>query len=342
MTDSKNGSAPAPNAQLSLRPHYSQDWPNYNRAQCEEKARFIELLADLCGTVPEPEYTFGRPRLPLADMVFACAYKVYSGFSSRRFTCDLQDAHDKGLLANVPHFNSVSNYMSNPDLTPTLDNLITLSSLPLKGVETDFAVDSSGFSTSTYISWFSNKWGRIKDHREWVKVSLMCGVSTNIVTSVEMSGWEAHDTNYFIPLIERTAEHFVINEVSADKAYLSKKNLEAVEALGGTPYIPFKSNSVPVWKPDSAWARMYYRFMVDRSGFMANYHKRSNVESTFGAIKAKFDHRLRSRSPVGQINEAYFKVLCHNICTVIKESHVLGIDPTFCAEMPSAQKVIGD
>ena len=152
MTDSKNGSAPAPPAQLSLRPHYSQDWPNYNRAQCEEKDRFVELLADLCGTVPEPDYTFGRPRLPLADMVFACAYKVYSGFSSRRFTCDLKDAHDKGLLANVPHFNSVSNYMSNPDLTPTLDNLITLSSLPLNTHSKVAIIGTSELAELTYLA----------------------------------------------------------------------------------------------------------------------------------------------------------------------------------------------
>ncbi len=32
---------------------YSQDWPAYNRAQCEEKDRFLPMLADLCSTIPE-------------------------------------------------------------------------------------------------------------------------------------------------------------------------------------------------------------------------------------------------------------------------------------------------
>jgi hypothetical protein len=92
----------------------------------------------------------GRPRLPLADMLFAAAYKVYVGFSARRFTCDLKDAHTRGLIGNTAHFNSVNRYMANPEITEALKSLVTLSSLPLKAVESDFAVDSSGFSTSRF------------------------------------------------------------------------------------------------------------------------------------------------------------------------------------------------
>jgi hypothetical protein len=73
-------------------------WTNYNAAQSEEKHRFVELLADLCKTIPQPEQIMGRPRLPLADMLFAAAYKVYVGFSARRFTSDLKDAQMRGLI----------------------------------------------------------------------------------------------------------------------------------------------------------------------------------------------------------------------------------------------------
>src|SRR5829696_5155120 len=214
----------------------SPNWTAYNAAQSEEKRRFVELLADLCNTVPQPpQEGRGRPRLPLSDMVFASVYKVYVGFSSRRFTSDLRDAYTAGLIDSKPHFNSVSNYLSSPELTDTLKYLIALSSLPLKAVESDFAVDSSGFSTSRFVRWYSKKHGKVKDNREWVKIHLMCGVNTKTVTSVEVSGWTAHDTNYFVPLVERTAGNFQLNDVLADKAYLSRKNFKAVEELGGTP-----------------------------------------------------------------------------------------------------------
>jgi hypothetical protein len=177
----------------TVRVTYVQNWKAYNAAKTEEKARFVELLAELCRSIPQPEQKTGRPRLPLSDMVFASAYKVYGGFSSRRFACDLKDAQADGLISKAPHFNSVSNYLSDPALTGILKELVTVSSLPLKAIETDFAVDSSGFSTSTFARWFDQKYGVEKDKREWFKAHLIVGVKTNIVTGVDISGHAVHD-----------------------------------------------------------------------------------------------------------------------------------------------------
>lgn len=228
----------------TTRVTYGRSWTTYNAAQTEEKERFMVLLADLCRSIPEPERGNGRPRLPLSDMVFAAAFKVYVGFSSRRFTTDLRDACDGGYISSTPHFNSVSNYLSNPALTEILKELVTISSLPLKAVETDFAIDASGFSTSRFVRWYDKKYGKEITGRDWFKAHLVCGVKTKIVTSVDISGWTLNDTYLFAPLVKKTAENFRIEEVSADKGYLSHKNMETVERLGGVPFIPFKSNTV--------------------------------------------------------------------------------------------------
>jgi len=308
---------------------YTQQWSAYNAAQCEEKDRFVSLLSDLCSTVPEPPAArTGRPRIPLCDMSFATIYKVYSRFSSRRFTSDLRTAQQTGAIANLPHFNSVNVYMRNPALTPVLKNLIVASSLPLKAIETDFAVDSSGFSTSRFVKWFNKKYGKEVDNREWVKVHLMCGVTTNIVTSAEMSGWAAHDTNFFRPLLDTTAANFALGEVSADKANLGRANVAAVEAAGAVPFIPFKSNSV-VPHDDSAWTRMYHMFAYDREKFLSHYHKRSNVETVFSMVKSKFGDSVLSKSDVGQQNEVLAKIVAHNVCVLIGAIHELGLEPTF-------------
>ena len=320
-----------------VRLTYSQNWSTYNAAQTQEKDRFTELLGDLCKGIPQPPQATGRPRLPLSDMVFACAYKVYSGFSSRRFASDMREAHADGLVSTTAHFNRVSSYLSNPDLTPILQNLVTLSSLPLKAVEMDFAADSSGFSTSRFMRWYNKKWGREIDNREWVKAHVMCGVNTHIVTAVEISGWAANDTTFFQPLMERTAQHFAIREVSADKAYISHKNLDLVDAAGGTPFMPFKTNALPP-TDDSVWARAYYFYMLNRSDFLEHYHKRSNVETVFSMVKGKFGDAVRSKTDVGQVNEVLAKVLCHNICVLNQSMVELGIEPSFRAEMPVARK----
>ena len=291
----------------------SHNWTAYNAAQSEEKRRFVELLADLCAGVPQPEQATGRPRLPLADMIFAAVYKVYVGFSARRFTTDLRDAYTSGLIDSTPHFNSVNRYMAKRQLTEPLKELVAVSSLPLKAVETDFVVDASGFSTNRYVRWVDKRWGKNRetDYRDWFKAHLICGVRTKVVTGVDISGWTMHDGYFLPPLVERTAENFQVQEVAADKAYLSKKNMRAVDALGGTPYIPFKARNVEP-KDDSIWAKMYYLFMYQREEFMEHYHKRSSVESAFSMLKAKFGSSVRSKSEWGQVNEVLCKVLAHN------------------------------
>jgi hypothetical protein len=129
------------------------------------------------------------------------------------------------------------------------------------------AVDASGFSTSRFVRWHDHKYGRETQAREWFKCHLVCGVKTKIVTAVDISGWTVHDSYFFVPLIKRTAQSFDISEVAADKAYLGHWNMEVVEEVGRTPYIPFKSNTV-VPKDDSIWAKMYHLFMFYREEFM--------------------------------------------------------------------------
>jgi hypothetical protein len=127
-------------------------------------------------------------------------------------------------------------------------------------------------------------------------------VRNDAITAVDISGWQVHDSYFFDPLVRRTAKHFEISELAADKAYLGRRNMEAVEALGGTPYIPFTTNTVEP-KDDSIWAKMYHLFMYNRGAFMWHYHKRSNAESASSMMEGKFGDAVRSKSEVGQVNE---------------------------------------
>ena len=79
-----------------------------------------------------------------------------------------------------------------------------------------------------------------------------------------VDGPTAGDSPQFSQMLETTAANgFRIGDVCADKAYLSRENLELVERHGGTPFIPFKSNSVP-GEPGSLWERMYGFFTFKR------------------------------------------------------------------------------
>ena len=65
---------------------------------------------------------------------------------------------------------------------------------------------------------------------------------------------------------------------------------------------------------------------------LSHYHKRSNVESVFSMIKVKFRDRVRSKTDVAMVNEVLRKIICHNICVLIQETHELGIDAVFWKE----------
>ena len=56
-------------------------------------------------------------------------------------------------------------------------------------------------------------------------------------------------------------------------------------------------------------------------------------------IKGKFGSALRSKSDVGQVNEALCKVLAHNVCVLIQATHELGIEPIICTEIRPVQKM---
>ena len=92
-------------------------------------------------------------------------------------------------------------------------------------------------------------------------------------------------------------------------------------------FIAFKS--IHTGAGGGLWAKMFHYFNFNRDDFLDHYHKRSNVESTFSMVKAKFGDSLRSKTDVAQVNEALCKLLCHNICCLIQSAFELEIAATF-------------
>jgi transposase len=156
----------------------------------------------------------------------------------------------------------------------------------------------------------------------------MCGVKTNIVTAVEIEGMYTNDTLMLAPMVKTTAENFSIAEVSADKAYGSLANTDAVTKAGGTPFIAFKGSATGA--VGGTFGQMFHYFMFRKEEFLQHYHARSNVESTFSMMKRKFGDSLRSKTDTAMVNETLCKVLCHNLVVLIHEIYELGIDPVFC------------
>ncbi len=313
---------------------YTQDWPAYNAAQACEKRRLQVLLADLCRNLPEPkrEGKSGPKPHTVKDSIFSMCFKVFCGFSARRFSTDLDEAFERGHLSRKIPGMKVTAFMENPAYTPILMELVAKSAAPLAVVETNFAVDSTGFSTSRFDRWFDEKHGIPRRKCVWMKVHASVGTKTHCVTAVHVLDKDSGDSPQFGPLVRKTAETFKVEQVSADKAYYSYENYETVGELGGTAYIAFKANSTG--GKGGLLGKMFSYFQFAREQFMACYHKRSNVESAFSACKRKFGDAVRSKSDTGMVNEILCKLICHNLSCLIHEQEELGIVPLFWQDEP--------
>ena len=170
----------------------------------------------------------------------------------------------------------------------------------------------------------------------------MIGTTTNVVTGVEVTDQRGADCPQLPALLKATGKRFAVKTLAADRAYISHDNLDAIDAAGAFPLIPFKSSSTPNgayqtkdrkgrYSADSRalWKRMFNFFTYNREEFLKHYHQRSNIETTFHMIKAKFGSRVRAKTPTAQVNEVLCKVLCHNLCCIVSAIFELGIDAKF-------------
>ena len=315
---------------------YSQDWKAYNEAQNQEVKLFDELLSDLVSNIQELLQVRGRPRLSLQDELFCAIQKVYSQLLMRRSTSLFEFAKSREQITHSPHFIVTSRILNMTEILPMLENLLSITAMPLKEVESKFATDSSGFRTRNFMQYAEQKYNLKREHG-WLKAHITVGVKTNVITAPRVtknSGEGSADSPNFIPLIQKTHElGFKVEEASADKAYSSRDNLNLIDQMGGVPYIPFKSNSTG--KPrgnNHIWRKMYAMFMLRKEEFEEHYHLRSNVETTFSAWKMKFGDSLKSKNFTAQVNELFCKAIAYNITVLIHEMFELGIKPDFIPE----------
>jgi transposase len=311
------------------RTYPQPDWAKYNLGQTTERDHVQRLLADLCATIPQPPRKPGKGRnaIPLATAIFCAVYKVYLGISARRGTCDLEECHRRGHITSAPHFNSVLKALDDEATTPILYELIRVSALPLSAVETKFGPDSTGFCTNTYTRWMDVKYGTLKQEVKWVKLHASVGTFTNVIAAAIILEKDTGDSPQLPHLMQETAKGFTVEECSADKAYSSLENFEAVDALGGQLYSAFKVNTTG--GVGGLFEKAYLMFRLNKDDYLKHYHQRSNVESTFSALKRKLGEAVKSKTEVAQKNEVLAKVLAYNLTVLVAAYHELGIAAEF-------------
>ena len=99
------------------------------------------------------------------------------------------------------------------------------------------------------------------------------------------------------------------------------------------PFIPFKENSA--YRKDAKkagdvlWNQLLDFYRNHNDQFKKYYHKRSNVESVFGAVKKKFGGAVLSKNPDAQVNEVLCKFLAYNLTVLVASMYELRLPIVF-------------
>jgi transposase len=300
---------------------YSQDWPKYDQACRKEKLMFLRIIK---GAVEELNLKYrytgnGRPPAFYGDIVKSLLIKSYHNYSSWRTESELKICKAMGILDNYPKRATINKYMKDSKVSAMLQDILKMIAEPLATIETDFAVDATGFSKS----YGNSTWKRIRhtpaeeiQRKDYAKLHIVTGVKTNIICSALITKGTAHESPFFKTLLVDTAKTFKPQNVSADAGYLSRDNVKFVRnTLKAKPWIMPKKNTSAFTKGRmTPWNAMFYIFKQHQDVFAEFYHKRSNVESTFSSLKRKFGDFCRCKQENTQTNEILCKLVCYNAC----------------------------
>jgi len=122
----------------------------------------------------------------------------------------------------------------------------------------------------------------------------------------------------FEPLLAETAERFLVSDIEADAAYLSRANCVLTGKVQAIPFIYPKETITLNQKGSKEWREMLERLMKDPQKWLETYHRRSNNEPYFSSYKRRFPGPVLRRLPQGRRTESLARITVQNICMLIR------------------------
>jgi transposase len=162
------------------------------------------------------------------------------------------------------------------------------------------AIDSTGFSKTNPSFHYIRRIDSKNPVKSYAKFSILYDVKTHKVIIFNTRIRPSHDINDVRILIERCKD---IKYLLADKAYCAEWLHEYCFDRRIKTIIPDKINA----------KRGFYRKKQQKNYSDKLYHKRSNIESGFSAIKRKYGGDVRGKSLISINSELSCKVLAHNL-----------------------------
>lgn len=342
-----------PRATFETFKEYKEDMHAYNFAHANEaklfriyvidfiEKRVRKLFPDLRLENPYPRYEEkqklkqGRgDYLNLRDGLFMLIDKCSFGkMSFAKYADTIMPTLEKdGFIKNAISPDAFSKFIRDSNILELLEKMSYESAIEMREFERVFAMDGTGFNSQKKGDYYANKHHKSKE-TEWYNLEALTGVRSGmIVCSSIYFKYTSSERESSIPVIKGAQDlGYKVEELLGDKLYAVKEYRKIIHDMGVERYYcEFPKNYNPPTDNDhSVWAKQYREWQDNSEEFYAHYHKRSKVESVFGAIKKRCSENLSSLSYDACVKELYGKIIYYNLCCMIKQAFVNGIIPDY-------------
>lgn len=250
---------------------------------------------------------------------YRSVYSLLAGCREYREICRIE---------HLPGYNTVQEHVKDVR-EGYLNKLIKQTSSAIMGVQQrntcSSACDGTGLATKKYERWLSvrNSKGRKKKKRF---VKLHAHVTTDkempFFLSARVTKGYKSDSKQLKRLMSRKSREIALENVTLDKAFLSRKNAQLIANQGANPVIKLKKNtSSALSKGYPAWNGMVHEAWENKDAYEDKYHRRVVIEGIFGAFKHRFTSQVASKIRHNQNVEVLCRVVSWNILALAYHSN---------------------
>jgi len=318
---------------MRKRKRYPRDESLYNLIQENEVMLFLRYLPLAAWWVSGNQNLWsgrGRPPKNLYDVLVCLTIRKYFNFSLRRGMGLLRLFRALGVIdASIPCFKTLDNYQRDRRIEPYLDELMKLVTDPLRLVEHFFSTDTTGTATTCYSSWFDIRTRREGRKRQHLMAHVTVGAKLKAAVALDARTDRGGHSEVLRKHVAEVAKSFEVKEWSADRAYLSRENCNAVAAFGAEPWFKLKSNTTARSRGSPAWRHMVLEFRRNPEAAERKYHRRSAVESAISAKKRKFGSFVRAREDSSKENEETLGWIGYNFSVLCRGVYEFRLRPQF-------------
>ena len=138
-----------------------------------------------------------------------------------------------------------------------------------------------------------------------VKTTLVVDCKTGTILDIHCSMKQARDSEVGWQLLRNNLDR--LDTVTADEGYDWELLRRKLQAEGVTPVIKYR---------EFDWQGTAHNALIDDQ----TYHQRSNVESTFFALRQRYGSRLQARTWFGQFREMVLRCAVRDVELAVKRS----------------------